>query len=482
MLLSPLRYINPFNCNRGGSSVTETFNALKFDGEQTSNAGLREYVDLPTISLSGEFSIFFKIKAFRPFNSANNMFLTNNAATNYLYLRNTSIRFNIGGTNSQFSSLLVNVFDGSEHTVLITRDSSNLVSLYLDGAFIETKVAANASTATITSIQRYASGNLPMNGVLVNTLAISDGYCADSTDATNLQTELPENVLSSLIRNYDFTTTDKDSLVLVDKVNTSNNGTLTQFRNVPEFWRDFTNPFPTITVTNNINIALAGQSNGTGRFDASTRASGLALQYLNSACYQYGIKSKMRFGNSGINNYNDWDGDYGVEYRVTDSLQGTNNVTWLKHTRGGSSVGVNTGGTWASTGDDTLAIISEASTNSYTPDWLIWIQGESDAANATDAAAYQTNLEATFSAFRTAWGAGLKIIIVKLYDFPSVGDYASDVQTAQEAIATAQGNTYLVDPVTEGIDSMTDLLDTIHYNALGNDKIASACYDIIAAN
>ncbi len=460
--------------------VSEILTSLKFDGMETRLIiGADEYVDFPSFSLSGEFTIWFKVKTFRPYNASLNMFLTNNDNTNFIDIRSTLMRIRLSGTNTQISCS--NIYDGLEHKIAFTRDATNTIKLYIDG--VQQGVGlVNAASGTYSKISRYLSGNFALNGFMVGALAITDGYGATQTDITNLETQLPADILSNLIRDYDFNSLSQDSMELVDKVNVANNGTLTNFETIPEIWRDFEDPFPTITVDNNINIALAGQSNARSKVDETTKPVDLSTKYLNSAAYQYGIKSKMRFGTSGINAYRDLEGDYGVEFRITNNLQGTRNVTWLKYAEGGSSVGVNTGGQWAFNGMNTLGMIAEASNDGYIPEWLVWIQGESDATNSIDAAAHQTNVEATFAAFRTAWGAGLKIIIVKLFDFTGVGAFASDVQTAQVNIATAQANTYLVDPVAEGVVKPTDELDTLHYNALGIDKIAKACYTIINSN
>lgn len=103
----------------------------------------------------------------------------------------------------------------------------------------------------------------------------------------------------------------------------------------------------------------------------------------------------------------------------------------------------------------------------------IWIQGESDATNTTDAGNYQTNLTAFINASRAYNKNNIPFIMVMPSDAVSWWPYRSTVVTAMNNIAATLPNCYVVN--TNGLS----LLDGRHYNSAGVENIAQQIYAIL---
>lgn len=93
---------------------------------------------------------------------------------------------------------------------------------------------------------------------------------------------------------------------------------------------------------------------------------------------------------------------------------------------------------------------------------LVWIQGETDAANEAYSLAYQDNWDDFIAAARSDLGlASLKVIMVKL-NTACTATYTANVRAAQVAIAGADALVTLVDS-----DAYALAADGLHYTAAG---------------
>lgn len=101
---------------------------------------------------------------------------------------------------------------------------------------------------------------------------------------------------------------------------------------------------------------------------------------------------------------------------------------------------------------------------------IFWMQGETDAQDATMAAAYLANLTAAHSAFRTRWGDGSsKLTIGRIYDNSAYAQRAT-IRSAQVSVAALSNlNTWL------NTDGFT-LADTHHFNAAGVSQFGKDAY------
>ena len=158
---------------------------------------------------------------------------------------------------------------------------------------------------------------------------------------------------------------------------------------------------------------------------------------------------------------------FGVELSMMRVLaaNGWSNPAVFKSARGSSGIAAHwlpgLGDMWEDTVDAwDLAVAALAPGESLNPRALVWIQGEYDARNATDAGNYETNLTTMIAAFRTQWGAGLPVYLVRLRD-PLPAPYTDEatVIAAQNAVAAADANVVIL-PAAVMYNS-----DVIHYNA-----------------
>ena len=109
---------------------------------------------------------------------------------------------------------------------------------------------------------------------------------------------------------------------------------------------------------------------------------------------------------------------------------------------------------------------------------MIWMQGESDANDATKAAAYEQNLTDLIATFRDELDTPNMPFVIGQISDSSTWTYGDTVQAAQDAVAGADPNTSMI--------TTTDLpllSDGIHYNADGTmtlgTRFADALLDLI---
>lgn len=95
--------------------------------------------------------------------------------------------------------------------------------------------------------------------------------------------------------------------------------------------------------------------------------------------------------------------------------------------------------------------------------WLVWIQGEEDASDPTDAGNYATNLRESCKQWVRYFGPGTRIIIVYLHD-ACTRPHRATVRAAQETIvAEWAGRAFSIDPT--GLCTVTG--DGVHYDDEG---------------
>lgn len=95
--------------------------------------------------------------------------------------------------------------------------------------------------------------------------------------------------------------------------------------------------------------------------------------------------------------------------------------------------------------------------------WVLWIQGEEDASDLTNANAYEANLRESCRQWVRYFGPGTRIIIVYLHN-DCTRTYRSTVRAAQEAVvAEWEGRVFGLDPTP--LCTMTG--DGVHYDDEG---------------
>jgi hypothetical protein len=101
-----------------------------------------------------------------------------------------------------------------------------------------------------------------------------------------------------------------------------------------------------------------------------------------------------------------------------------------------------------------------------------WMQGETDAGNATTAAAYDDNLVGFFAAARAEWmgDANGYIGFGRITD--TAGPYSADVRVAQWAVDQADGHAESFKTIGFGMQA-----DGVHYSAPGQVALGDGFYD-----
>ncbi|MEL6472228.1 MAG: DUF4347 domain-containing protein [Cyanobacteria bacterium J06623_4] len=100
----------------------------------------------------------------------------------------------------------------------------------------------------------------------------------------------------------------------------------------------------------------------------------------------------------------------------------------------------------------------------YSVEGMLWMQGEQDAFNASQAANYQSNLTGFISDIRQRYGQGVDFVIGRLHDELPNGFFADEVvRSAQTAVANADSRNYLVDT-----DSYPVSGDSVHFTSAGH--------------
>lgn len=105
-------------------------------------------------------------------------------------------------------------------------------------------------------------------------------------------------------------------------------------------------------------------------------------------------------------------------------------------------------------------------------DGILWDQGQTDAASAAAASAYEANLTGFFGAARTAWAEPTSAMVYGRVSSASGFPYGSQVQTAQANVDAADGNATSISSDAFGLQP-----DNIHYNASGQVAEGNGLYD-----
>lgn len=112
---------------------------------------------------------------------------------------------------------------------------------------------------------------------------------------------------------------------------------------------------------------------------------------------------------------------------------------------------------------------------------VVWIHGESDSQNSTDASNYQTNFTNLIAASRAEWGPQVRWHIVRLHRaaYLSAGavnmSKQRQIRAAQVAVCDADPLAFLVD-----VDSAPMGTDNHHYNAPGYISVGQLCAESVA--
>jgi hypothetical protein len=154
------------------------------------------------------------------------------------------------------------------------------------------------------------------------------------------------------------------------------------------------------------------------------------------------------------------------------------NFALIKHAVGATSLA----GDWNPTNGATYTAFRQTVSNgltaltnaghTYEIAGFLWMQGESDAFNAGQAAAYNANLTALIADVRTRYGADLPFLIGQL---PS-GQYAPTPPVGHATVRQAQANVAQLDAMAKLIvtDSFSLKADIIHFDAAGQMALGQA--------
>ena len=162
---------------------------------------------------------------------------------------------------------------------------------------------------------------------------------------------------------------------------------------------------------------------------------------------------------------------YGPEVEFANTWEATQNrkLYIIKYAKGGTYLAQQGGSDdWNASStnelaDQAVAYINAALATLTKPKILcaIWAQGAADSLTTTDANNYETNLTNLLAKFRAEItnGTNLKFIIPQLH-VGLVRPGTTIVRTAQETVANASSNNFLVN-----IDTVPFIADGVHYNA-----------------
>ena len=250
---------------------------------------------------------------------------------------------------------------------------------------------------------------------------------------------------------------------------------------------------------------LAGQSNGSGRGDASQIPAGSPLANPQTDVQFYWRKTLVTTNGNltqntfvplqpdsghGRNNPGSFPVEFGPELgmgRTLADLFPTRNILIIKYSHGGSNLHTDwaAGGTryntFISTVNDALADITAAGAT-FQLRGIVWVQGEADAGNATNAGNYGTNLTDLISRMRTAVFAGAEapFVLSRLSDnqYPTLSSNVQTVRTAQQQTAEAMANVEWVDADDAEFSTYSG---TVHFNAAGITNLGNALGEQVAA-
>lgn len=225
---------------------------------------------------------------------------------------------------------------------------------------------------------------------------------------------------------------------------------------------------------------IAGQSNAVG-WDTGAPAD----QYLNDAitgCQIY-TGSAWQTLEFGVNNEGNGAGNHGIElnlgYLATQYYNNTSRI--IKLGDGATYLAQKAGDDWnmGSVGelyDDLITKVTNgvAGIGTYRYKGLIWIQGESDGLNATDANAYETNLTAFINALRTDLDYQIPVVLIKVNSgLVEYYPYIATVRTAMDNVATTLQKVFTVDTQDAAYTG------TVHYTSAYFNTMADTCFNLI---
>lgn len=124
------------------------------------------YYALPSSkTLSGQFTIMFKARTATDGNTASMICGSRNDQQNFVWLAGTGAKLTVRGSNTNVQ--LSNSSSSTMATYAIVRGSDNYISLYKNGAFVETSPQILASSVLITHIlSGYTGTSFILNGAL----------------------------------------------------------------------------------------------------------------------------------------------------------------------------------------------------------------------------------------------------------------------------------------------------------------------------
>ena len=103
-------------------------------------------------------------------------------------------------------------------------------------------------------------------------------------------------------------------------------------------------------------------------------------------------------------------------------------------------------------------------------EYVVWLQGETDAGDLTDATNYQANLTTLFTNLRSDLNCpNLFVMVVQLNAATTFGPYQSMIRAAQAAYVASDPNSVLIN-----VDDVPLLVDP-HYGMSGEASIGTAC-------
>jgi hypothetical protein len=234
-------------------------------------------------------------------------------------------------------------------------------------------------------------------------------------------------------------------------------------------------------------IILAGQSNALGFGNTGP------APYTPTAQVQIwadtnadGIGDAWNYMNPGVNTGTAANpGAWGPEVSLANEWLADNATGYLwivKSTKGSTALAQEAGLDWSHLSSGEMFDLTEAAVDAARAnlngsafafaqyDALMWMQGEDDALDALQAAAYQTNLHDFAAAARLDWNVG-EVIVGRITDSASL-PYGFDVRVGQWS--EDQADAAMVSFKTIGF---TMQADGVHYAAAGHVQLGSAFYD-----
>ena len=243
---------------------------------------------------------------------------------------------------------------------------------------------------------------------------------------------------------------------------------------------------------------LAGQSNASGRGDASQIPAGSSLaepqadvqfywrktlNVTNGNLTQNTFLSLQPDSGHGRNNPGSFPVEFGPELgmgRTLADLFPDKNIAIIKYSHGGSNLHSDWGAggtrynTFISTVNDALGDITAAGAT-FQLKGIVWVQGEADSGNATNAGNYAANLADLISRMRNDVFAGAEapFVLSRLSDnqYPTLSTNVRTVRTAQQQTADAMENVEWVDADDAAFSVYSG---TVHFNANGITNLGNA--------